>query len=444
MKKVLLLGAGLVTKPLVRYLLEKGFFVKVASRTVSKAQALLEKHPNGSAQAWMVDDTQLLTSMVRESDLIVSLLPAAHHVMVADACIQEKKPMVTTSYVSPAMKSLNGKAKNAGILILNEIGLDPGIDHMSAMKIIHEVEKSGGAVTSFRSYCGGLPAPEANTNPWGYKFSWSPRGVVLAGKNPARYLKDGKQVDVPGPELFGDMHILNVPELGDLEAYPNRDSLGYIEIYGLSRVKTMFRGTLRNPGWCRTMKTVVDAGMLDEKERDLKGMTYGSFLAALISKSNAKTIKKDFAAHLNIPEDSEPIKRLQWLGLFSGESLPMEKGSPLDVLAARLLLKLQFAKGERDMIVLRHEFLAEYPSGRPTEKLTSTLIDFGIPNGDSAMSRTVALPAAIAVRLILEGKINATGVHVPTSPVIYKPVLKELHDQGIKFKDTREELKVNA
>ncbi|MFH1725277.1 MAG: saccharopine dehydrogenase C-terminal domain-containing protein [Elusimicrobiota bacterium] len=446
MKKILLLGAGLVTKPLVRYLLGKGFAVKVASRTVSKAEALIAGHPNGEARTWTVDDKRGLKEMVGEADLTISLLPAAHHVMVAEECIAQKKQMVTTSYVSPAMRALDRKARDAGILVLNEIGVDPGIDHMSAMKIIHAVKNEGGKVTSFRSYCGGLPAPEANTNPWGYKFSWSPKGVMLAGKNTGRYRKDGKIVDVPGPELFTDVHILDVPDLSELEAYPNRDSMGYVDIYGLQEAQTVFRCTLRNKGWCATLKKVVDAGLLDEKERDLKGQTFRTFTASLIPDAKPESVKKDFAAHLGLSANSEPIEWMDWLGLFSDDKLPIEKGGAIDVMTARMLEKMPYKKGERDMLVMHHEFIAEYPSAGKKEKITSTLLDFGIPNGDSSMARTVSLPAAMAARLILEGKINATGVHIPVSPAIYEPVMKELEEMenGIRFTERKTDLSVGV
>ena len=429
MKKVLLLGAGLVARPCVRYLLENGFFVTVVDQVKSKAAALLEGHPNGRAGAWTTEDKQGLAALVGDADLVISLLPASFHVLVAEECLARKKQMVTASYVSPAMRALDAGAKEAGILILNEIGVDPGIDHMSAMKIIDRVKSAGGKITSFKSYCGGLPAPEANTNPWGYKFSWSPRGVLTAGKNSACYLADGKRTEIPGPELFSDMHLLNVPGLGELEAYPNRDSLGYIDVYGLAEAKTVFRGTLRNKGWCAAMKKIVNSGLLDEREKDLRGLTFKEFTAAVIPGAKPETVKADLAAALGVPAGSDPVRWLEWL--------PLEKGSPLDIMAARMVQKMSYEKGERDMLVMHHEFTAEYPEGR-TEKLTSTLVDYGIPGGDTSMARTVSLPVAIAARLILEGKITGTGVQIPVSPAIYEPLLKELEEMqnGIHFSET--------
>ena len=268
MKKVLVLGAGLVCRPLVRYLLEQcGFQVTVASRTVSKADALVGGHPSGRTVALLTEDLGKLEALVRDHDLAISLLPAPQHPLVAELCVRHKKHMVTTSYISPKMKTFDGPARDAGVTLLNEIGVDPGIDHMSAMRIIHDVEKRGGTVVSFRSYCGGLPAPEANDNPWGYKFSWSPRGVCTAGKNAAKWLENSKIKEIPGPELFLNDHpvpVEGVPGHAELEGYPNRDSLSYIDVYGLTNMETMFRGTLRYPGWSACLKKIVDIGFLDE------------------------------------------------------------------------------------------------------------------------------------------------------------------------------------
>jgi saccharopine dehydrogenase (NADP+, L-glutamate forming)/spermidine synthase len=333
------------------------------------------------------------------------------------------------------MKELDGAAREAGIAILNEIGVDPGIDHMSAMKIIHGVENRGGHIVSFRSYCGGLPAPEANTNPFGYKFSWSPRGVVLAGKNNGRYLEDGKEVSVPSRDLFAHTWTIEIEGLGELVAYPNRDSIPYIETYGLTDTKTMYRGTLRNPGWCETWKKFVDLGLLDDNERSgLSGQTFAQFMETFIAHPTGN-LKTDLAKQLDISKDSEIMGRFEWLGLLSDDPLPVESGSPLDVLAAKLLEKMPYDEGERDMIVLHHEFIAEYPELPAKELITSTLVDYGIPNGDSAMARTVSLPAAVAAKMILHNEIKSTGVHIPVVPEIYEPVLKELEGLGISFKE---------
>lgn len=440
MKKILILGAGLVAKPLVHYLLNQPEFeVKVASRTVSKAEKLVGDHPNGKAKSLNLKDEAALRNEIAKTDLVISMVPYSFHPVVARYCIEFNKHMVTTSYVSEAMKKLDGEARKAGILILNELGLDPGIDHMEAMRIIHGVKGKGGKITSFTSYCGGLPAPEANTNPFGYKFSWSPIGVLLAGKNSAQYFMDNKEVSIPAKELFQNYKTILIEGLGEFEGYPNRDSLPYIDLYGIQTTRTMLRGTLRNKGWCKTMKKIGDLGLLDQEEKNWSGLSYKNFLRKLMNDPEEKDTRKALSANLNIPVDSDILDRLEWLNLLSDEPLPIQNGSALDILGAKMLEKLQYGEGERDMIILQHTFEASYPDNK-REKIQSTLIDFGIPHGDSSMARTVGLPAAIGTKLILEGKINMTGVHIPVKSQIYTPILQELKILGIEFKEKREEI----
>jgi saccharopine dehydrogenase (NADP+, L-glutamate forming) len=439
MKKILILGAGLVAGAHTRYLLEQpDFHVTVASRTLSKAQDIVKGYPNGEARQLNVNDAAALEDLISQADLSVSLLPYAYHPTVARLCIKHRKHMVTTSYVKETMAKLDGAAKEAGVMVLNEIGVDPGIDHMAAMKIIHQVQRDGGEITSFKSWCGGLPAPEANTNPYGYKFSWSPKGVLLASRNSARYLEDGKEVVIPGEALFDHRWIVPVEVEGKtivFEGYPNRDSLPYMKTYGIKTTKSMFRGTLRNAGWCETLKKIVDLGLIDTEELDdVAGLTFAQLTARLIGSTG--NLKKDLAAHLEIAEDSEVMKRLEWLGLLSDDPLPAKKNTPIDILTAQMLDKMRYEEGERDLLLLQHEFVAEYPDR--TQEITATMVDFGIPHGDTSMSRTVGLPAAIGVRMILQGKINLTGVHTPVVPEIYEPVLAELEKLGIGFTETWE------
>jgi saccharopine dehydrogenase (NADP+, L-glutamate forming) len=444
MKKILVLGAGMVAGAHTRYLLEQpDFHVTVASRTVSKAQAVVEGYPNGEARQLNVKDKAALGDLISQADLAVSLLPYAYHPTVARLCIKHRKHMVTTSYVKKAMAQLDGAAKEAGVILLNETGVDPGIDHMAAMKIIHQVQGDGGEITGFTSWCGGLPAPEANTNPYGYKFSWSPRGVLLASKNSARFLKDGEEVVIPGEELFD--HCWPVPveveeRVIEFEGYPNRDSLPYMKTYGITTAKNMFRGTLRNVGWCETMRKIVDLGFIDtEVYDDIAGLSFAQFTSKLIGSgvsSDPDDLKKDLAAYLDIEVDSQVMDRLEWLGLLSDDPLPLKKGAPIDILTARMLEKMQYEEGERDMIILQHEFVAEYPDHK--QNITATLVDFGIPHGDTSMARTVGLPAAICARMILQGEIALTGVHTPVIPEIYKPALEELEQLDIRFTETWE------
>lgn len=443
MKKVVVFGAGLVAGAHVRYLLEHGYQVTVASRTVSKAKQIVGDHRNGRPVAFDIETEgdQRLDEIVREHDLAVSLLPYVFHTRVAKSCLRNRKHMATTSYVKPEMQALDAEAKRLDVVLLNESGVDPGIDHMTAMKVIHRVKAEGGTITRFMSFCGGLPAPEANDNPFGYKFSWSPRGVLMAGRNAARFRRDGELIDIPGPDLFFNYWCVPVEVEGKVipfEGYPNRDSLPYAETYGITKARTMFRGTLRNQGWCATLKKVADLGLLAETESDLTGLTYAQFMAKLIGKKSPRGVKQAVARKIGLAPINFIVAALDWLGLFSSAPLPAGCKSPLDVLTATMLAKMPLAAGERDLLILQHQFVAEFPDHK--EKITSTMIDFGIPNGDSSMNRTVGLPAAVGVRLILEGQIKSRGVLVPVLPEIYEPALVELERLGIHFSEKTERI----
>lgn len=441
MPKVVVLGAGMVTRPLVRYLLDQpDMKVTVATRTVEKAKKMIAGHPNGEAKTLNVENLSAVEDEVKGADVVVSLVPYAHHVAVSNFCIKHKKHVVTTSYVSDAMKALDGDAKKAGVLLLNECGLDPGIDHMSAMRIVHDVEKRGGKVVSFKSSTGALPAHEANNNPFGYKFSWSPRGVLLASRNAAKWLENGKEVDVPGEKLFENYYIQDVPEVGAFENYPNRNSVPYKEIYGLKDARTVYRGTYRMTGWCETIRRVVALGWLrDEPVAGFSGKTYGDLTRHLIGAAPGADPVKATAEFLGVQPYAAVIKRFEWLGLFGEKPLAADKNTPLDHLNVLTLEKMVIGENERDMIVMHHEFVAEFPGGKK-EYLTSTLVDYGIPGEDTSVARTVSLPAAIAVKLILDGRIKDTGCHIPVSPTIYNPILDELEPYNVIFKERKHPL----
>jgi saccharopine dehydrogenase-like NADP-dependent oxidoreductase len=409
----------------------------MASRTVSKAENMIAGHPNGKAFALNMQDEGQMAQFIKECDLAASLVPYTYHPVVARHCITHRKHMVTTSYVSAAMQELDGSARAAGVTVLNEIGVDPGIDHMSAMRIIDEVRGRGGRIVAFKSYCGGLPAPEANDNPFGYKFSWAPRGVLLAGRNSAQYVLEGRKVEVPSHRLFRDMHIVAVEGQGDYEAYPNRDSISYIDVYGLQGIQTMYRGTLRNMGWCDCLFNFGKLGLLSLDEVDVKGKTYAVFMRDLTGASPNEDLPTATSKKLGIPRASLPVLNLRWLGMFSDRKFTADRISPLDATGELMYEKLAFHPGERDMLVLIHDFRAELPGGR-RERITSELIDYGIPHGDSSMSRTVSLPAAIGVDMILTGRIKATGVLRPVMPDIYNPVLDELASLNIKCHEKTE------
>ena len=437
MKKVLVLGAGLVAKPLVRYLLDHNHEVTCASRTVSKAEKLVDGHAHGKAYELNLKDEVRLAEYVKECDLAVSLVPPGFHTLVAQMSIEFKKPMVTTSYVSPEMQALDELAKSAGVTVLNEIGVDPGIDHMSAMRIIDDVKSRDGEIVSFKSYCGGLPAPRDNDNPFGYKFSWAPRGVLLASRNGAQYLLDGRKIEVAPERLFRDMHILQVAGFGDFEAYPNRDSLLYLDVYGLQGIRTLFRGTLRNMGWCDCLYNYRQLGLLELEPVDVKGKTYADFMREFLAAGPDEDLRLVAARKMGLPPASLPAWNLHWLGMFSDRAFTVDQISPLDALGDLMFEKLAFAPGELDLIVLYHDFRAEFPDGR-REHITAHLIDFGIDGGDSSMSRTVSLPAAVGVHMILQGKITTPGVLRPVTPEIYNPVLDELATLDIECKEHTE------
>ncbi len=438
MKKILVFGAGLVARPLVQYLLDRpDFRVVVADVEPGRAARIVAGHPRGEAKVLSIEDRAAMAAEIGRADVVVSMVPYTFHPVIAAAAIDLGKNVVTASYVSPAMKEHDARAREKGVLILNELGLDPGIDHMEAMRIIHEVRSRGGRVLSFVSWCGGLPAPEANTNPFGYKFSWSPRGVLLASKNSARFLKDGTEVTIPAERLFADPATIPIEGLGEFEGYPNRDSVSYRDVYGIPEARTVLRGTLRYPGWCRTLMKIGELGFLDDAPRELAGRTFRDLSAELSKAAPGASVKTAAARRLGLAEDSDVIGRLEWLGLFEDKPLPVSKGSALDVLVAVMIDRLKYESGERDMIILQHEFIAEYPDGRK-ETIASCLIDYGVPGGDTSMSRTVGLPAGIGARLVAEGRIPLTGVRVPVFPEIYNPILDELAGQGIRFTETRE------
>jgi saccharopine dehydrogenase-like NADP-dependent oxidoreductase len=436
-QRVLIFGAGLVTGPLVDHLIEAGYSVTIASRTPAKGEAVTRGRKGTRVVGFDIEeDPEAINGLLAECDLAVSMLPYIHHPMVAERCIAARKSLVTTSYVSDAMRALDERAATAGVVLLNECGLDPGIDHMSAMSVIDRIHESGGKIRSFSSYCGGLPAPEANDNPLGYKFSWSPRGVLLASRNPAVFLRDGREVRIPGPELFSNYVSVEIPGVGTFDGYPNRNSLPYIQTYQIPETRGMFRGTLRNHGWCDSLKAFADLGLLDDQVLDLTGCSYRDLLSRRIQAESTHASPTTVAEFLGIAPDAHAIRVLEWLGLFSTDVLPFSRTSPLDVLVDIMYRKMQYAPGERDMVVLQHEFVADF--GGQAEKITASLAEYGIPNGLTAMSRTVGLPAAIACTLILESSVGATGVQIPVTKQWYHPILSGLESHGIAFKETRE------
>lgn len=370
-------------------------------------------------------------------DIVISLIPYTYHVTVIKSAIRKKKNVVTTSYISPAMKELEPAVKEAGITVMNEIGLDPGVDHLAAVKMIEEVHKAGGKIKSFLSYCGGLPAPEASDNPLGYKFSWSSRGVLLALRNAAKFYEDGQVKEIPGPELMAHAKPYFIYPGFALVAYPNRDSTPYRERYHIPEAQTVIRGTLRYQGFPEFVKVLVDIGFLSEDEQDFlqpssDPITWAEATQKIIGASSRSESDLSWAisSKTQFPDTAEKeriLSGLKWLGLFSADKIT-PRGNPLDTLCATLEEKMQYEKGERDMVILQHKFLIENKDGSK-ETRTSTLVDYGDPNGYSSMAKLVGVPCALASLMVLDGRINEKGILAPVTWELAEPLLTELKEK---------------
>lgn len=432
MKKVLILGAGMVANPIIQHLLSKNINLTVAALNYDEAKRMVGDAKNGKAIYWTVEETEALDKMISEHDVVVSLLPYAYHIMVAKYCIKNKKNLVTASYAKPEMYALDAQAREAGIIILNEVGLDPGIDHMSAMRIIDHVHRKGGKIEAFYSLCGALPAPESCDNPFNYKFSWSPKGVVLAGNNDAIYLMNGKTIEIPTADLFKNPMTLDFPSVGELHVYPNRDSLSYTKIYGIPETKTMFRGTFRFKGWCETLDVMKALKCTLPEKHDFTGKTFAGAIALVNGFKNDNDIKKQVASYLKIDENSYALNAMEWLGLFSDKPMNRKEDSMYEITSDLMIEKMMITEEDRDMVVMMHIFKAVYPDGT-SEVIRSRMLDFGSLKTDTSIARTVALPAAIAVEMILHNEIKIKGVHIPVIPEIYNPILDNLEKLNIKM-----------
>jgi saccharopine dehydrogenase-like NADP-dependent oxidoreductase len=436
MKKVLILGAGHVTKPIVDYLIGKcGYGVTMGARTVSKAEKIIAGREKATAVAWASHEEDKLDKLIAEHDIVVNMIPKAHHVMVAKLCLKHQKSMVSTSYEIPPIKELDAEAKERGIIILNELGEDPGMDHFATQMLLDDINAGSGKVIDLHSYGSGLPSFKFNNNPMGYKFSWEPKGVFLAAQVPAKWLDKGKPVPIDGDKLFENFTIVDIEGLGTFEAYANKDVTRYVEPYGLPEDVTFYRGLLRFSGYCNNMRNFWKLDLLNDKDKlDWKGKTYRDFTASLINTQPTKDLENKFTSFLGVDHLSDIMMRLKWLGLFSTESIKIENGSKLDVFIELLLKKLIYAPGETDMTIIHVDILAEFPGGKQ-EHRTATMVADGEPNGDSAMAKAVGLPPAIATKFIFDGIIKETGVHMPpTLPYLYKPFMKELEEYGFEFK----------
>lgn len=443
MQHILILGAGKSATVLIDYLLssaeKNAWTITLGDLDIAAAEGKIKHHAHAKAVYFNADDTQLVQQYIAEADVVVSLLPAFVHPIIAKACVALGKHFVSASYVSDAMRALHVEAMRKNIILLNEIGLDPGIDHMSAMHMIDAARAKGATITAFTSYTGGLIAPESDTNPWQYKFTWNPRNVVLAGQGAAKYLEQHQYKYIPYHKLFQSTVAMEVPDYGVFEGYPNRDSLGYREIYGLQDTGTIIRGTLRKAGFCKAWDVFVQLGMTDDgyKMENVAAFTWAQFTEAFLPAGEG-SLDARLRQYLHIT-DNVVMDKLNWLGLFSDAPIytiqPQETAySPAQILQRLLESKWSLSPGDKDMCVMMH--VMDYTIQNQAYRQFSSMVAIGEDEVYTAMAKTVGLPAAIATERIMLGLMPQTGVVIPVSASIYEPILSKLEtDHQICFRE---------
>lgn len=397
-------------------------------------------HPQAKAISLDVTNAEARREAIRNAGLVISLLPPALHMLAAIDCLHYHKHLVTASYISPEIAALDNACREKDLLFLNECGLDPGIDHMSAMQIIDQLKKEGAELTAFKSYTGGLVAPESNDNPWGYKFTWNPRNVILAGQGTARYIQDGKYYYIPYPRLFSETEKINVAGAGIFDGYANRDSLSYRKHYGLDAIPTLLRGTLRYENYCAGWQVFVSLGLTDDTylmERS-EELTYAEYLGAFIPASDSGTNTSERLKKYLGERSTLIYPMIESTGLLEHEKTGVEKASPAAILLHRLQQKWVLKEKDLDMVVMQHQF--EFNENGKQQRLYSSLVVKGESQLETAMAKTVGLPVGIAARLILKNKIKSRGVILPVQEEIYAPVLAELKTMNIRFTEQRVDL----
>lgn len=435
-KTVIVIGAGKSTIYLLEYLYQLSEKNKCVLHIADiDITHLSKRYPNANLHVLTVEEnSDTLASLVALADIVVSMVPAFMHPIVAKECIKYKKHLITPSYISDALLEMESEVKANGLLFLNELGVDPGIDHMSAMHIIHRLQREGATIRSFESYCGGLIAPESDNNPWHYKFTWNPRNVILAGQGTAKYLLDGMYKYIPYTQLFQRTDRFDIDDYGQFEGYANRDSLKYINAYGLKGIKTMYRGTFRRPPYCQAWNVFVQLGVCDDTyqiEHDGQ-MSYAQFISSFIGGNNAIPLRERFIQETGIDESLCTL--FDYLDLFSETKfIPLHRFTPAQALQAILEPCLKLEEGDKDLLVMLHLF--EYELDGKSFSLQSTLVVSGQDPLHTAMAKTVGLPVAIACKLMLEDRIPDCGVLMPIKQSIYEPIMEELKLFGIEFSE---------
>lgn len=444
MKKILVLGAGLSATSLINYLLDKAnindWELTLADYDLEMAKSKVSHSPRGKAVKFDINDEALRKQLISQADVVISMLPAMFHPMVAKECLSFRKNLFTASYISDEMKLMHPRVQSENLLFFNECGVDPGIDHMSALKVIHEIQGQGGKVTGFESSTGGLVAPQFDNNPWNYKFSWNPRNVVLAGNGTAKYLEGGRYRYISYYHLFNRARPIVIPGLGDFEIYANRDSLKYRSIYGLNDIDSMFRGTIRRAGYSSAWSAFVRMGMTDDsfEMEGLETMSWRDFVTSFLPYHPEQSIEDTFCQYNGFGKDSDEFKKFQWLGIFEEKPIGMSKGTPAQVVQHLLVPKWKLEENDLDMIVMQHRF--EYQLNNKNFLKTSSMVYIGKDKLNTAMAITVGLPLAIAVEMFLTGNLKKTGVYMPIDPEVYNPILEKLKEFGIFFTEEEKEL----
>lgn len=445
MKRILILGAGRSSSSLIKYLLAHrqtfGWHIRVADSDKKLADEKVAGHEGVEAIAFDVFDEEQRHDEIKKADLVISMLPASFHIHVAKACLLHGKNMLSASYISDEVRALAPEVAAKNLLFLKECGLDPGLDHMTAMQALDGLKQKGAILKSFKSYTGGLIAPESDNNPWHYKFTWNPRNVVLAGQGTARFIRNGTYKYIPYHRLFTRLEQIHVNGYGDFEGYANRDSLSYRKVYGIENITTIIRGTLRKPGYCSAWNVFVQLGMTDDTYllEDVDKMTWRNFTNSFLPYSVTSDVESKLCKYINIELYSPEYKKFAWLGLFDDTLTGLAKATPAQALQKKLEEKWQLLPGDKDMIVMQHQF--EYELEGKVFRLDASMVTLGEDRQQTAMAKTVGLPLAIAAKLILTGKIKAKGLCIPTSKEIYAPVLGELATMGIDFMEKVTELK---
>ncbi|HOY38993.1 MAG: saccharopine dehydrogenase NADP-binding domain-containing protein [Bacteroidales bacterium] len=444
MKTVLILGAGLSATSLIEYLLEGSekynWQIIVGDSDPAVASRKIKAHPNARSVFFDVLDNSLVQQYVSQCDTAVSFLPARFHPIIAKACAEHGKNMVTASYVSPEMRSLDAEAKAKGLIFINEVGVDPGLDHMSAMHVIDEIRNKGGKLLSFKSSTGGLIAPDYDDNPWNYKFTWNPRNVVLAGQGTARFIRNGRYKFIPYHNIYRRVENTEIPGYGEFEIYANRDSLSYRETYGLIDIPTIFRGTMRRPGYCEAWNVFVQLGITDDTYiyEGSENATYRDFINSYLRFDPNAKVEDKLCDFLGLDRNGEIMKKLEWLGIFEERRINMKNATPAQILQKLLEEKWALGADDKDMIVMQHQF--EYELHGKRYGIKSSMVFIGKDQANTAMAITVGIPAAIATKMVLIEAFTKPGVHVPVTPDLYGPILKELETYGIRFSEEHFEL----